>query len=292
MMSTCSDGDPNAADGLVADGLIADDLIADGLIADGLMVEPPASAAPQYPRTPPPQTPSLQAPPLQAPVIEAAHKTIYFISGLGADERIFQWLRCDGYQPKHIHWIEPERGEAIEAYATRLSKQIEDKRPIIVGLSFGGMIAVEVAKQIETEQVILLSSVKECSEIPIYFKLFRALPLHRCFPFKTLLWAFYWLAYWLFSPEGTTQKALLKTVLIETDPHFLKWALHKVVVWKNTTVPDTVVHVHGMRDRIFPHRFVTPDYSIENSGHLMVMNRAEELSNLLEVLIHQPAGPD
>lgn len=216
-----------------------------------------------------------------------ALKTIYFLSGLGADERIFRWLRYDGYQPKHIRWIAPEKGESIEAYALRLAEQIEEDNPIIVGLSFGGMIAVELGKQINAEKVILLSSVKQVSEVPFYFKLFRALPLHRVFPFKTLLWGFYWLAYWLFAPEGRDQKDLLKTVLIETDPHFLKWALHRVVVWKNQDVPQNLVHLHGKGDRIFPYRFVKADYAIENSGHLMVMNRAEEVSNLLEELIAQ-----
>jgi len=216
---------------------------------------------------------------------DATLKPIYFISGLGADERIFQWLRYDGYRPVHIRWVEPERGESIEAYAKRLCLQVEDENPFIVGLSFGGMVAIEIAKHIETEKVVLLSSVKNQAEVPSYFKLFRALPLHRIAPFKSLLWAFYWLAYWLFAPEGTDQKKLLKTVLIETDPHFLKWALHKVVVWRNDEVPENLVHIHGKRDRIFPFRFVTPDYTVDNSGHLMVMNRAEDISNLLEALI-------
>ena len=219
--------------------------------------------------------------------IDGSLKPIYFVSGLGADERIFQWLRYDGYRPVHIQWVSPERGESIEAYAKRLCLQIKDEKPCVVGLSFGGMIAVEIAKHIETEKVVLLSSVKSRAEIPFYFKLFRVLPIHRIFPFKSVLWAFYWLAYWLFSPEGTDQKKLLKTVLIETDPHFLKWALHKVVVWRNQDIPERLVHIHGRRDRIFPFRFVNPDYTVENSGHLMVMNRAEQISNLLEELIVQ-----
>lgn len=210
---------------------------------------------------------------------------IYFVSGLGADERVFQWLRYEGFRPVHIHWVPPERRESIEAYAQRLSEQIVDQKPTLIGLSFGGMIAVEIAKQIDTEKVILLSSVKQKSEVPIYFKLFRAFPIHRIFPFKSILWAAYWPAYWLFSPEGNDEKSLLKTILKETDPHFLKWALHKVVVWKNSEIPPNVVHIHGKRDRIFPFRFVSPDYAVANCGHLMVMNRAEEISNLLANLI-------
>ncbi|EDX86063.1 hypothetical protein S7335_3766 [Synechococcus sp. PCC 7335] len=210
---------------------------------------------------------------------------IYFVSGLGADERVFQWLRYEGYRPVHIRWILPEPNEPIADYAKRLTAQIQDECPIIVGLSFGGLIAVEIAKQIETKQVVLLSSAKDSSEVPFYFKLFRVFPLHRILPFKSLLWAVYWLLYWLFAPEGDEQKQLLKTILIETDPHFLKWALHKVVTWKNQEIPDGLVHIHGKSDRIFPYWFVNPNYSLERSGHLMVMNRAEEVSELLEQLI-------
>ena len=219
--------------------------------------------------------------------IEDKRQTIYFVSGLGADERIFQWLRCDGFRPVHIYWITPEKGESIESYAKRLAEQIEEEHPIIAGLSNGGMIAVELAKQLTAQKIILFSSVKHRSEVPFYFKVFRAFPIHRIMPNKSLLWAFYWLAYWLFSPAGTAQRALFKTILIETDPHFLKWALHKVVVWQNDEVPENIVHIHGKRDRIFPYRFVQPDHAIEGSGHLMVMNQAEEMSNLLETLIVQ-----
>ena len=79
-------------------------------------------------------------------------KPIYFISGLGADERIFQWLRYDGYRPIHIHWLPPERRESVEHYAHRLAQDIKDKRPIIVGLSFGGIVAIEIAKQIDVRK--------------------------------------------------------------------------------------------------------------------------------------------
>ena len=216
---------------------------------------------------------------------ETSLKPIYFFSGLGADERIFRWLRYDGFRPVHIGWISPERGEKIEVYAKRLSAQIDTKNPVLVGLSFGGMIAVEVGKLIPDSKVVLLSIVKNRSEVPFYYKAFQGFPIHRIFPYKSLLWAAYGLAYWLFSPEGEEQKQLFRTILKETDPHFLKWALHKVVVWQNKEVPEDLVHIHGKRDRIFPFRFVSPDISVEDSGHLMVMNQAEEVSDILQQIV-------
>lgn len=216
---------------------------------------------------------------------ERAEKDIYFVSGLGADERVFRELKFEGYRPVHIRWLEPERGESLSDYAHRLSKQIQSDRPILVGLSFGGLVAVEMAKQIDVEQVILLSSTKTTAEIPFYYKIFRWFPLHRVFPFKTLLWALYWFADWVFSAETVEEQKLLKVILLDTDPHFLKWALHRVVVWQNHTIPDSLHHIHGLRDRIFPARWIKPDVAIEQAGHLMVLNRASRVSDLITQII-------
>jgi pimeloyl-ACP methyl ester carboxylesterase len=217
--------------------------------------------------------------------LEKALKDVYFVSGLGTDERVFRLLQCEGYRPVHIHWVQPKRGEAIQAYAQRLTAQIQGDRPIIVGLSFGGMMAVEIAKQIETEKVVLISSTKTACEVPFYFKMFRWFPIHRVFPFKSLLWAGYWLAYWFFSLETVDERQMLKAILLDIDPHFLKWSFHKVVTWKNTVIPENLQHIHGSGDRIFLTRYIKPDYILTKGGHLMVMNQAAEISNLLEKLL-------
>ncbi|HEY9644712.1 MAG TPA: alpha/beta hydrolase [Coleofasciculaceae cyanobacterium] len=223
--------------------------------------------------------------------LENALKDIYFVSGLGADERVFRLLKFDGYQPVHIHWLAPQRGEPIAEYAKRLAAQIKSERPTIVGLSFGGMIAVEIAKHMEVEQVILISSAKTKFEIPFYFKLFRYLPIHRIFPFKSLLWAEYRLGYWLFSVQSPDERQLLRSILQDTDAHFLKWALHQVVTWGNELIPDNLCHLHGSSDRVFPIRFVTPDLTVEQGGHLMILNRAAQVSTLLGQIISPSSLP-
>jgi hypothetical protein len=38
---------------------------------------------------------------------------VYFISGLGADERIFQYLNLEGIEPVFIQWLEPFSKEKI-----------------------------------------------------------------------------------------------------------------------------------------------------------------------------------
>ena len=216
---------------------------------------------------------------------EKARKNIYCISGLGADKRVFNKLKFKGYQPIHIDWIAPNKQEKLEDYAKRLAAKIKDKEPILIGLSFGGIVAVEIANQIAVAKVILISSVKTTQENPWYFKIFRWLPIHLLIPVKSLLWAAYWLINWFFGLETKEEKQLLKAILIDTDAKFLKWAINRVIFWKNQTIPDRIYHLHGTSDRIFPINFVKPDVTIEQGGHFMIMNRADKISQIIDRII-------
>lgn len=218
--------------------------------------------------------------------VEKAQKNIYCISGLGADKRVFTKLKFQGYQPVHINWLAPNKKENLTNYAQRLAAEITSKKPILIGLSFGGIVAVEIAKQIAVEKVILISSTKITKEVPWYFKIFRWFPVHLLIPFKSLLWAVYWLIDWFFSLESQEERELLNNILIDTDARFLKWAINCVVYWKNELIPDNIYHIHGASDRIFPINGVEPDILVEKGGHFMVLNRAETISQLLDRIIN------
>jgi len=216
---------------------------------------------------------------------ENALKDIYCVSGLGADERVFQKLRFEGYRPIHIQWIDPEAKESIGNYTKRLAEQIKGERPILIGLSFGGIIAVEIAKNIATEKVILISSTKNKQEVPFYFQIFRWLPIYLLVPAKFMLWIGKLFASWFFSLETVDERKLLKEILFDTDARFMKWAIHQVVTWKNELIPDNTYHIHGQSDRIFPYRFVHEDFDVKKGGHFMIMNQAEYISNLIQKII-------
>ena len=83
-------------------------------------------------------------------------KKIYCISGLGSDEKIFARIKVDGYQLVHIPWLKPEKDEPIEVYAKRMSKYIKDEKPVLMGLSFGGMMAIEITKLLPVDKLILI----------------------------------------------------------------------------------------------------------------------------------------
>ena len=207
-------------------------------------------------------------------------KELYIISGLGADERVFQNLDFSGFSTTFIKWLPPLDNESIEHYATRLLDQIKTTNPIIIGLSFGGIISVEIAKQIDTEKVILISSAKTKKEIPFYFRLAGQLGLHKLLP-TNLLKKSNFITNWFFGTNSSYDKKLLNQILIDTEPIFLKWAIDKIVLWKNQSQIKNIFHIHGSSDRILPFRHVKPNSTIINGGHLMTLNKADELNEVI-----------
>lgn len=211
-------------------------------------------------------------------------KELYLFSGLGADERAFSLLDFSNSAPTFIKWIPPLEKEPIEDYATRLLDQIKTKKPILIGLSFGGLMAVEVAKQIETEKVILISSAKTKFEIPFYFRFSGQLRLHKFLP-TNLLKASNFITNWFFGATSKFEKQLLKEILRDTDPTFLIWAIEQLTHWKNQTKPKNIVHIHGTADRILPLCFVERAKIIKNGGHLMTLSKSKEMNIVLKELL-------
>jgi pimeloyl-ACP methyl ester carboxylesterase len=211
-------------------------------------------------------------------------KNIYIFSGLGADERVFKDLDFSGFDVTFIRWTIPKDNVTIENYAKRLIEQILTKRPTLVGLSFGGIIATEVAKLIETDKIILIASAKTRQEIPFYYRFAGQLKLHKLLPTRLLKQPNF-LSNWFFGTENEADRKMLADILHDTDPTFLKWAIDKIVNWTNQVRHKNVQHIHGTADRILPFRFVECDLTVFGGGHFMTVNKADELTQKLRNLL-------
>lgn len=210
-------------------------------------------------------------------------QTIFLISGLGADERMFQRLDFTGFTPIFLEWIPPKKTESLSEYARRLAVQITEENPIIIGYSLGGMVAIEMAKFLKTKKIILLASIKTKKELPLLYKIAGSLRLDFLVP-KNFYKKANWFIYWLFGANSREAKQLLKEVLRDSNILFVVWAVNQVLHWKNEYIPPNVVTVHGTKDYLLPLRS-KPDYSVENGTHLMVFTKSEEISKILHQII-------
>jgi pimeloyl-ACP methyl ester carboxylesterase len=214
------------------------------------------------------------------------NRNLYIFSGLGTDHRVFQRINFGEWNLVFIQWITPKKQETIEEYALRVSEQILEENPTIIGLSFGGMMAIEVSKLLNPKQLILIATAKTQQEIPWYYRFAGKIKLHKLLPTR-LLTRSNALSNWFFGTTSAFDRDLLKEILRETDPVFLKWAMDQIVKWQNETVIENTIHIHGTADRILPKRFVNAHYSIQNGGHFMTVNKADEISQLmLEIIEH------
>ena len=193
---------------------------------------------------------------------------------------MFQNFSFEGFEVVHIDWILPLDNETLQNYALRISENISDENSILIGLSFGGILSVEISKIKKFKKVFLLSSAKTKSEIPFYYRLIGKLNIHKILP-SSILKRVNSLTYLVFGAKTNFEKNLLKDIIKNTDKHFLKWALHQIMNWKNENYSENIVHIQGDSDFILPHNFVKYDYLIKGGTHFMTLNQSKEIETII-----------
>jgi pimeloyl-ACP methyl ester carboxylesterase len=212
-------------------------------------------------------------------------KKLYLIPGLATDGRLFHRLELPGFEMKVIKWETFLPGDTMPSYAERLARQIDDTEPFhLLGVSFGGMCAVEVAKIKTPEKLILISSAKGSDELPLFIKMFRYFPLHRLFP----QWFIIKLSEGVKAALGRlkdSDRELLVTMLREVPERYLNGSIGCIVSWdKPSRELDNmdVLHVHGTLDRVIPIRNIKGAIPVKGGTHFMVLNKAEIVNKVLQ----------
>ena len=87
--------------------------------------------------------------------------------------------------------------------------------------------------------------------------------------------------FWFFGINSKENKILLTEILKDTDETFLKWAIDKIVTWKNQTIIENIFHIHGSHDRLLPKRYIKSNITIEKGGHLITLSKADDINRIL-----------
>jgi pimeloyl-ACP methyl ester carboxylesterase len=222
----------------------------------------------------------------------------YCIPGLGFNELIFSKLDLSPYPMSILNWIEPDSNESIDSYAMRMSKLIDQQKGIeviLLGHSFGGVMAQEIAKIIPIYQVFIVSSIKSREELTYTLKLVHLTKAYTLFNKNLVLRTF-----WLFADRHgfTTQakKDMFVDMLLQNTNNYLQWALKTISAWNGKATLPMVFHIHGDKDIIFPIKNIrTPYYLIEGGNHIMIYDKAAEVSQIivdrLDVLSRENDSP-
>ena len=209
---------------------------------------------------------------------------IYFVPGLAASSKIFEhiFLSEKHFQLHFLEWMMPlSKNESLTNYTQRFSTKIKHKNPILVGVSFGGILVQEISKIIDCKKVIIISSVKSNKEFPKRFKLAQITKIYKLFPSKIIADIENY-DHYFFNEYLKKRAKLYKTYLSVRDANYLQWAIHNVLHWQQNKPLAKIIHIHGKKDEVFPIKHIKNSIEIENGTHVMILNKAKTISKILE----------
>lgn len=211
---------------------------------------------------------------------------IYFVPGLAASPKIFEHLQLpeDKFELHYLEWLIPLTDkESIEDYAERMANLVTENNPVLVGVSFGGIMVQEMSKFLKTKKVIIISSVKTSNEFPKRLKLIQKTRAYKLFPTKKIS-NFEEFSVYAFGNFAEKRVKLYKEYLSVRNETYLTWAIYNVLNWLQDKPLENCTHIHGTEDHVFPIKHIDNCISIENGTHIMILNKAKSISKIITEL--------
>ena len=209
---------------------------------------------------------------------------VYLFSGLGADERVFTRIKLPKSQVRHIKWPKVTKDTSREQFLNQIRAQIQTKsNNVLLGVSFGGLVAQDIAAIIPTAILIIVSSVENEAEMPqIYRSIFARLAL-KLTPGSLLIKPNFLMNY-MFSIQTSEGRNTLRDIIRDSDPAFVRWAITYVQQWHrpNLSSVKRLCRIHGANDRIFPYISKGVETNIVHGGHFAVYEAAGEINHCLK----------
>jgi len=214
---------------------------------------------------------------------------VYFVPGMAANAKIFEYIKLPepDYEIHYLEWEIPLEKESLEVYALRMTKKITHKDPILLGVSFGGILVQEMSKFVSTKKVVVISSVLHEKEFPYRMKFAKRTKVYKLVPTR-LFSDVEKLVKYAFGETIKERAELYKKYLSVSDEKYLTWAIEQIVNWKQTQKLNNVIHIHGNKDKVFPVENIKGDViQVKNGTHIMIINKYkwfnENLPELLSV---------
>lgn len=212
---------------------------------------------------------------------------VYFVPGLAASIEIFENIKLpeEQFDVHFLEWILPKHNESIQEYAQRMCENITHENVILIGVSFGGIMVQEMAAFVKTRKVIIISSVKSNQELPIHMKLAKATKFYKVLP-TSLLGKVNYLARYIKGRSLLAKRVqLYNKYLYMKQTKYLDWAIENVLLWQRNVPDESIIHIHGDDDMIFPIKRIKKCIVLEGGTHIMIVNRYKWFNENLPKLI-------
>ncbi len=228
---------------------------------------------------------------------------IILFPGLGGDPRMFaQQKRVFGDDLVCPAWLTPDAGESFDDYTRRWAKLLEpeagdDRALFLGGVSFGGMVAMQMARHMNPAAVILIGSCRSRAAKPPRWQMARRIGdmiPPRLFGRRVLAAAALWVA--VLDRLDDEHRALLMTMAADSEPKLIRWSGHACADWgfDSGDHPDfpPIHQIHGRHDAIIPLYQGDPDTVIPDGRHLIHFSHRQTVNRFILDVVRRYAGKE
>ncbi len=211
---------------------------------------------------------------------------VYLMPGLAASTTIFERivLPDEMFEIILLEWEIPLNDESLTDYAKRITEKIKHKNPVLIGVSFGGILVQEMAKYVEARKIIIISSVKSNLEFPRRMKIAKTTKAYKLIPMN-LIANIESLAKFSFGEKVNQRLKLYEKFLSVRDIRYLNWAVEQVILWDRTVADEKVIHIHGDMDDVFPIKYIKNCVVVKGGTHIMILNKYKWFNENLPSII-------
>lgn len=192
----------------------------------------------------------------------------YLLPGMGANTSMYNGAWRNLHNVVFLDWPRHQGDTALSDVATRLIQEHGiTANDWIGGSSLGGMVAIEIYKQLNNPVVVLLGSAMNRDEIQ---PLLRTLsPLASATPIKFI--------------QSLTKNSGNSVIEMfqNSDPDFIKAMCAAIMRWDGFTGDrKMILRIHGEKDIVI--KCPKDAEIIKSAGHLVAMTHSDECVRIIE----------
>lgn len=214
---------------------------------------------------------------------------VYCMPGLAASSSIFERIQLpiDTFEIHLLEWKIPLKNESLVSYAQRMANDVKQDESVLIGVSFGGVLVQEMAAFLKLRKLIIISSVKTSSEIPLQMKIAKKTKAYKLIP-TSLLQNIEMLNKFSFGAAIKQRLKLYEKYLSMRDKTYLEWAIEQMLLWNRENADPKVIHIHGDSDEVFPLKNIQNCICIKGGTHIMVLTKYRWFNeNLPEIILNK-----
>lgn len=207
--------------------------------------------------------------------------------GLAASPTIFERIQLpdDLFEMHLLEWEIPLEQESLQAYAQRIAKKITHENPVLIGVSFGGVLVQEMKAYLQPKKVIIISSVKANTEFPRRFKIAKTTKAYKLIPTQ-LFENVESLMKFSFGSSIIKQRLVLyEKFLAVRNKHYLDWSIEQIINWERKDIDPEIIHIHGDADEVFPPKYIKEFIPVKGGTHIMILTKYKWLNENLPKII-------